>query len=81
MPTKPHAAKPTPDGTKVDNAPDAFPYQPPGLTEQELEVARSARFDLGAGYPQFPVPEFIRLSYRDDRLEDLSQYRRSNVPR
>ena len=44
----------------------------PGLTEQELDVARSARFDLGAGYPQFSAPEFVRVSYRDDRLEDLS---------
>lgn len=44
----------------------------PGLTEQELEVARSAEFDLGAGYPHLPAPEFIRQSYRDDRLEDLS---------
>lgn len=44
----------------------------PGLTEQELEVARSAEFDLGAGYPYLPAPEFIRQSYRDDRLEDLS---------
>jgi aspartate/methionine/tyrosine aminotransferase len=47
-------------------------YEVAGLTEQELEVARWAEYDLGSGYPQLQPPDFVQRLYRDDRLEDLS---------
>lgn len=42
------------------------------LTLQELQAAHHARYDLGPGYPQLPVPEYIQRLYRDDTIEALS---------
>lgn len=42
------------------------------LTLQELEAAYLATYDLGPGYPQIPVPDYIRALYLDDSIEDLS---------
>lgn len=44
----------------------------PTLTVQELEAAHLARFDLGPGYPQLPVPEYVTRIYLDDRIEAMS---------
>lgn len=44
----------------------------PTLTVQELEAAHLARFDLGPGYPQLPVPEYVMRLYLDDRIEAMS---------
>lgn len=42
------------------------------LTVQELEAAYLARYDLGPGYPQLDVAEYVRSLYLDDSIEDLS---------
>jgi bifunctional pyridoxal-dependent enzyme with beta-cystathionase and maltose regulon repressor activities len=42
------------------------------LTLQELQAAHHARYDLGPGYPQLPVPDYIQRLYRDDTIEALS---------
>ena len=42
------------------------------LTDQELESAYLARYDLGPGYPQLMVPEFISQLYLDDSIEEKS---------
>jgi len=42
------------------------------LTLQELQAAHHARYDLGPGYPQLPVPEYIQRLYRDDTIDALS---------
>lgn len=42
------------------------------LTNQELECAYRARYDLGPGYPQLDVADYIKTLYLDDSIEDLS---------
>jgi hypothetical protein len=42
------------------------------LTEQELQAAYLARYDLGPGYPQLPVASYVHDLYLDDATEDLS---------
>ena len=42
------------------------------LTVQELQAAYLAHFDLGPGYPQVEVPDYVRRLYMDDTIEDLS---------
>lgn len=42
------------------------------LTEQEVESAHLAKYDLGPGYPQLEVDEYIRRLYLDDTIEELS---------
>lgn len=42
------------------------------LTVQELEAAYLARYDLGPGYPQLDVAEYVKNLYLDDSIEDLS---------
>jgi len=42
------------------------------LTVQELEAAHLASWDLGPGYPQLPVPDFVKKIYLDDQIEELS---------
>jgi len=42
------------------------------LTIQELEAAYLARYDLGPGYPQVPVADYVQSLYMDDTIEDLS---------
>ena len=42
------------------------------LTIQELEAAHFAEFDLGPGYPQLDPPGFVKRSYRDAGIEELS---------
>lgn len=44
------------------------------LTEQELEAAYLAKYDLGPGYPQMKVPDYIRKLYLDDTIEEKSLY-------
>lgn len=42
------------------------------LTVMELEAAHLAKFDLGPGYPQLPVPDYVTRLYLDDRIEEMS---------
>src|SRR3954451_22807203 len=42
------------------------------FTVQEVEAAHLASFDLGPGYPQLQVPEYVTKLYLDDRIEELS---------
>lgn len=45
---------------------------PVTLTVQELQAAYLAQYDLGPGYPQLEVADYIRQLYMDDTIEDLS---------
>ena len=42
------------------------------LTEQEIQAAYLAYYDLGPGYPQLPAPEYITSLYIDDTIEAVS---------
>jgi bifunctional pyridoxal-dependent enzyme with beta-cystathionase and maltose regulon repressor activities len=42
------------------------------LTDQELEASYLAKFDLGPGYPQLPVPDYVKRLYLDDTIEEIS---------
>lgn len=42
------------------------------LTDQELEASYLARFDLGPGYPQLQVSDYIKRLYLDDSIEEIS---------
>jgi aspartate/methionine/tyrosine aminotransferase len=42
------------------------------LTDQEIQASHLAHFDLGPGYPQLPVPEYVADLYLDDTIETLS---------
>lgn len=42
------------------------------LTGQEQQASYTARLDLGAGYPQLAVPEFVRVLYADPKLGEAS---------
>ena len=42
------------------------------LTEQEIEAARRATFDLGPGYPQIALPGYLRSVYLDRSLDEIA---------
>ncbi len=42
------------------------------LTMQEIEVAHHARHDLGPGYPQIPLADYVRDLYLSDRIRETS---------
>ncbi|GLL04640.1 aminotransferase class I/II-fold pyridoxal phosphate-dependent enzyme [Dactylosporangium matsuzakiense] len=45
---------------------------PSTLTDQELEAARRATFDLGPGYPQIALPDSLRSVYLDRALDETA---------
>jgi aspartate/methionine/tyrosine aminotransferase len=42
------------------------------LTDQEIEAARRATFDLGPGYPQIALPGYLRSAYLDRSVDEVS---------
>jgi aspartate/methionine/tyrosine aminotransferase len=42
------------------------------LTDQELQAAQAATFDLGPGYPQLTVPEYLRSIYLDGAINEIA---------
>jgi histidinol-phosphate/aromatic aminotransferase/cobyric acid decarboxylase-like protein len=42
------------------------------LTDQETQAARLARFDLGPGYPQLVLPDYVRSVYLDGAVDDIA---------
>lgn len=42
------------------------------LTDQEIEAARKATFDLGPGYPQITLPPYLRSAYLDRSVDEVS---------
>jgi aspartate/methionine/tyrosine aminotransferase len=42
------------------------------LTDQEIEAAQRATFDLGPGYPQIALPGYLRSVYLDRSLDELA---------
>lgn len=42
------------------------------LTDQEIEAARRATYDLGPGYPQISLPDYLRSAYLERIVEDVA---------